>query len=143
MHSSCFQTILGNFDDNHAFFHSFLLGHWGYGKHVIFVMEHLFYHPFPIFLMFLSAFFWAIVYKCTNTRQLRSIHQVSECDRPVQKDAYPQTINRYTCGAVRPKVMGERRMVLKETAFARKLLLVLCGLSAPQMTEKDSSNEAC
>ena len=100
-------SVFRNLDENHAFFHSFVRGHWAYGKHAILELECAFYLTFGTFLDVCIRFFFTFavsscvkpagtivqdqeikkkqlrsinhVYKCTDTRQLRSINHVYKC----------------------------------------------------------------
>ena len=51
-------SVFRNLDENHAFFHSFVRGHWAYGKNAILEWECAFYLTFGTFLEVCIRFFF-------------------------------------------------------------------------------------
>ena len=51
-------SVYRNLDENHAFFHSFVGGHWAYGKNGILELECAFYLTFGTFLEVCIRFFF-------------------------------------------------------------------------------------
>ena len=51
-------SVFRNLDENHAFFHSFVRGHWAYGKNAILELECAFYLTFGTFLEVCIRFFF-------------------------------------------------------------------------------------
>ena len=78
-------SVFRNLDENHAFFHSFVRGHWAYGKHAILELECAFYLTFGTFLDVCIRFFFTFA--------------VSSCVKPAGTIVQDQEIKKNSCVA--------------------------------------------